>query len=91
MWKDDPSDIPSGSSNPEGSDTNPGPTVPSEVSRDSTRHEDTVEDTNDRNANSTNSASFANSVSREPSMTLAGASVPEELSGNMYAVLYDEG
>ena len=71
-------------------DTNPGP-VPSEVSRDSTRHKDTVEDTNDRNANSTNSASFANSASRIPSMTQAGASVPEELSGNMYAVLYDEG
>ena len=79
MWKGDTADTPSVSTIPEGSITSPSLAVPSESSRDSNGHR-IFEELNDQNANTS---------SREPS-TSAGAHVPNVLSNNQYAVLYDE-
>jgi hypothetical protein len=79
MWKGDTAVAPSGSSNPEGSDTNPG----HEQTRDSAGdgQNGTVRDGNplrDANAN----PPVGNGQS--------GINIPIVLRGNQYAVLYDK-
>ena len=75
MWKGDTDDAPSGSTNPEGSDANPG----TARTRESSSPAETRE-----------FPGASNETQRHHDTSHAGQEIPRELANNQYAVLYDE-
>ena len=80
VWKGDAAEVPSGGTNPEGSDASPGSAFPqdSKTGRRARRGH-RKKDTNDPNANP------SNRTEREA----APIDMPRELAANRFAALYD--
>ncbi len=75
MWKGDTDDAPSGSTNPEGSDANPGTARTWESSSPTETRE---------------FLGASNKMQGHHNTLHAGQKIPQELANNQYAVLYDE-